>query len=272
MARCCCANTATTRVACVPLPFGAGMSQRLPQVYPLATHWEGKRLSSPNDLVEHPSGTIFFTDPPFGLKGFSDSPLREPGVNGVYRRDPNGRVRLIDGSLTRPNGIGLSPAGDTLYVACSDPNHPVFVAYDLDENLEVTSATTLRDKGTVRCRSRGQQRRHEHRQRRQPLCHGSWRCVDIDARGRTLGQHPHRTQDRKLYVWGGWLPVHDRGRPTAARTNPDPRRPNAADHAIALDPIATRPGIRPKTREARQKWSRNQNPGRCSNFWHRCAC
>ena len=98
----------------------------------LATRVGGKRFNSPNDLVVARSGAIYFTDPPYGLKGIAASPLRETSAQGVYRLDPNGRVSVVDDRLNLPNGIALSPDGRTLYVAMSDEARPEILAYPLD--------------------------------------------------------------------------------------------------------------------------------------------
>lgn len=98
----------------------------------LATHFRGRRFNSPNDLVRAANGAIYFTDPPYGLEGLNASPLKEQPHNGVYRLDPDGSVVLIDDSLSFPNGIVLSPDGRTLYVANSDPQRAIWVAYSLD--------------------------------------------------------------------------------------------------------------------------------------------
>jgi gluconolactonase len=80
---------------------------------PVATLFEGKRFNSPNDLVAAPDGTIYFTDPPYGLQGAS-----ELGFMGVFRVAPNGTVTAEHrGPMTaRPNGIGLG-LGASLYMA-----------------------------------------------------------------------------------------------------------------------------------------------------------
>jgi gluconolactonase len=98
----------------------------------LATHFEGRRFNSPNDLVRARDGTIYFTDPPYGLEGRNDSPLKELAWNGVYRLDPDGTVTLLTGALSYPNGIILSPDERTLYVALSDPARPVVMAFPLE--------------------------------------------------------------------------------------------------------------------------------------------
>lgn len=97
----------------------------------LADRWEGKRFNSPNDLVYHPNGDLYFTDPPYGLDGTNDSKAKELPYNGVYRLRPNGDLTLLTKDLTFPNGIGISPDLKTLYVAVSDAKKPVWMAYDI---------------------------------------------------------------------------------------------------------------------------------------------
>jgi len=100
----------------------------------LATHYEGKRFNSPNDLALASNGSIFFTDPPYGLEGRNESPIKELPHNGLYRLDPDGAVTLLDDSLTFPNGLILSPDEKILYVAVSDPDLPIWVAYDVGDD------------------------------------------------------------------------------------------------------------------------------------------
>lgn len=111
----------------------------------LARDFEGKRFNSPNDVVRRDDGAVFFTDPPYGLKGLDDSPVKELAFNGVYRLDTDGRVHLLDDQLTRPNGIALSPDQRTLYVANSDPERALWMAYTLDEAGAVTARRVFAD-------------------------------------------------------------------------------------------------------------------------------
>lgn len=111
----------------------------------LATRYQGKRFNSPNDLVRADNGAIFFTDPPYGLKGMGQSPLKELPFNGVYRLDPEGEVSLLEDSLTFPNGIALSPDQRTLYVAVSDPERAVIMAYDLGPAGRLSGGRVFRD-------------------------------------------------------------------------------------------------------------------------------
>jgi gluconolactonase len=79
----------------------------------MAETFEGKKLNSPNDAIVRGDGTIYFTDPPYGLEG------REPDLefSGVYSIAPDGKVSLLVKDFNRPNGIGLSPDQKTLYVS-----------------------------------------------------------------------------------------------------------------------------------------------------------
>jgi gluconolactonase len=95
----------------------------------LADRWEGKRLNSPNDVVVHSSGAIYFTDPPYGLPDRYDDPRRELDFCGVYRISVDGRLDLLCRTMTRPNGLAFSPDEKTLYVAQSDPEAPIWRAF-----------------------------------------------------------------------------------------------------------------------------------------------
>jgi gluconolactonase len=97
----------------------------------LADRYQGKRFNSCNDLAVAQSGAIFFTDPPYGFAQGDASPLKETRQNGVYRWSEDGGVALVDGGLTRPNGIALAPDGKRLFVSNSDPEDHKIVQYDL---------------------------------------------------------------------------------------------------------------------------------------------
>jgi gluconolactonase len=97
----------------------------------LARQFGGKKLNSPNDLTLGADGSIWFTDPPYGLIGLDASPLKEQPVNGVYRLKPNGQVALVEADLSFPNGIAFSHDRKTLYVSNSDPDRAVILAFDV---------------------------------------------------------------------------------------------------------------------------------------------
>lgn len=115
------------------------------QKTPLATHFEGKRFNSPNDVIRRSDGVVFFTDPPYGLEGLNDSKHKELPFNGVYRVDTDGSVRLLDRDMTFPNGLALSPDERTLYVANSDPRRPIWMAFSLNERGEVLEKRVFAD-------------------------------------------------------------------------------------------------------------------------------
>jgi gluconolactonase len=100
----------------------------------LADRYQGKRFNSPNDLVFHSNGDLYFTDPPYGLEGKNDDPKKELPFNGVYRLKPGGELTLLTDKLTFPNGIAFSPDEKVLYVAVSDPARAIWMAYDVKED------------------------------------------------------------------------------------------------------------------------------------------
>lgn len=113
-----------------------------PEFETLASEYQGRRLNSPNDLVYATDGSLYFTDPPYGLESPAGSEL---GFMGVYRLDPDGVVTLLDSTLSRPNGIALSPDESVLYVANSDPSFAVWMAYQLDDGGTVSGRVLFAD-------------------------------------------------------------------------------------------------------------------------------
>lgn len=116
-----------------------------PKYITLADRFEGKAFNSPNDLTVHSSGSIFFTDPPYGLSKQPDGSSRELDFQGVYRVDPDGRVTLLVRDLPRPNGIALSPDEKTLCVAQSHKTAKLYMAYRLDDQLNTEPGRVLFD-------------------------------------------------------------------------------------------------------------------------------
>ena len=97
----------------------------------LVSKYDGKRLNSCNDMTVSKSGAIYFTDPPYGFTQGDASPLKEAKQNGVYRFVEGQPLALVDGSLTRPNGIALTPDEKRLFVSNSDEKDRKIVYYDL---------------------------------------------------------------------------------------------------------------------------------------------
>jgi gluconolactonase len=98
----------------------------------LADRYDGRRLNSPNDLVYRSDGTLFFTDPPFGLPGMFEDPDKELPFSGVFRVS-DGEISLVTDELRGPNGIALSPDERYLYVGNWDPERKIVMRYDLDD-------------------------------------------------------------------------------------------------------------------------------------------
>jgi gluconolactonase len=95
----------------------------------LVDKFEGKRLNSPNDLAFKSNGDLYFTDPPYGLPGQMTDKGKELDFQGVYRLSPDGKLTLLTKEMTRPNGIAFSPDEKTLYVANSDPEKAIWMAF-----------------------------------------------------------------------------------------------------------------------------------------------
>src|SRR6478736_2917335 len=112
---------------------------------PVAMHFEGKKFSSPNDVVKMKNGVVFFTDPPYGFKKFDDAPEKEIAFNGVYRVGKDGKVTAIEKELTRPNGVALSPDESILYAAQSEGTKAIINAYSLDKAGNVTGKKLFLD-------------------------------------------------------------------------------------------------------------------------------
>ncbi|HEU4531198.1 MAG TPA: SMP-30/gluconolactonase/LRE family protein [Steroidobacteraceae bacterium] len=110
----------------------------------LADSYRGKRLNSPNDLVYASNGTLYFTDPPFGLPRFYDDPRKELPFSGVYRLK-NGRLSLESQVLRGPNGIALSPDERFLYVGNWDPQAKVVLRHPVRADGSLGAAETFID-------------------------------------------------------------------------------------------------------------------------------
>jgi gluconolactonase len=110
----------------------------------LADRVEGRRLNSPNDLVYRSDGSLYFTDPPFGLPRFFDDPRKEIAFSGIYRWS-NGDVRLLARDLTGPNGLAFSPDERFLYVGNWDEKKKVVMRYEVADDGSLSNPTTFFD-------------------------------------------------------------------------------------------------------------------------------
>jgi gluconolactonase len=110
----------------------------------MADRFEGRRLSSPNDLVYRSDGTLFFTDPPFGLPEVFDDPAKELPFSGVFAVR-GGDVVLVTDELAGPNGLAFSPDERFLYVGNWDPERKVIMRYEIDAQCVVRGASVFAD-------------------------------------------------------------------------------------------------------------------------------
>jgi gluconolactonase len=120
----------------------------------IADNYQGKRFNSPNDCTVHSSGSIYFTDPPYGLPRGWDDERRELDFCGVYRVTADGTVSLLCDSMTRPNGICFSPDERLLYVAQSDPEAPLWKAFTVQPDGTLDAGRTFFDATHLRRKQR----------------------------------------------------------------------------------------------------------------------
>jgi gluconolactonase len=95
-------------------------------VVTLVSHFEGKRLNSPNDVIVQSNGTVWFSDPDYGIMSDNEG-YQAPsqiGSNNVYRFDPgSGELSVVASGFEKPNGLAFSPNEDKLYISDSSRSH-----------------------------------------------------------------------------------------------------------------------------------------------------
>ena len=119
-------------------------------VVTLIDAFAGKRLNSPNDVVVNSDGSVWFTDPVFGLLGDYEGDRGTPELPArVYRFDPaTGEASVLEGEMPGPNGLAFSPDERVLYVVASraEPNREIW-AYDVVDGVRLTNRRVLIDAG-----------------------------------------------------------------------------------------------------------------------------
>jgi gluconolactonase len=115
----------------------AGLDSPRAEFISLADKFEGKRFNSPNDAVFY-NYNYYFTDPAYGLGKQMEDPGKEIPFQGVFCALANGGVKVLIDSLTRPNGIAVSPNGKYLYVANSDSAKARWYQYEMNDSAIVS--------------------------------------------------------------------------------------------------------------------------------------
>ena len=110
----------------------------------LADRYQGKRLNSPNDLTYRSDGTLYFTDPPFGLPKVYDDPAKELPYSGIFRLS-GGKLELLHDGLAGPNGLAFSPDERWLYVDNWDPRRKVVMRFAVHSDGSLGEPETFFD-------------------------------------------------------------------------------------------------------------------------------
>ena len=115
----------------------------------LMDRFDGKRLNSPNDIVVKSDGSIWFTDPPFGLLGdYEGERAAQELPESVYRFDPaTGRATVVEDAVPGPNGLAFSPDEKTLYLVASRANPREILAFDVSDAGTLSRRRVLIDAG-----------------------------------------------------------------------------------------------------------------------------
>ena len=118
------------------------------RVTTVADSYMGKRLNSPNDVVVKSDGSIWFTDPTFGILGWYEGARAEPELpTNVYRVDASGEIELVAEGISQPNGLAFSPDEALLYIVESRSNPRKILAFDVHNGRKLANRRVLIDAG-----------------------------------------------------------------------------------------------------------------------------
>lgn len=110
----------------------------------IADSYQGKRLNSPNDVVVKSDGSIWFTDPTFGILGWYEGGKAEPELPmNVYRVDPSGKIEVAAEGINQPNGLAFSPDENLLYIVESRSNPRQILACDVVDGKTLANRRVL---------------------------------------------------------------------------------------------------------------------------------
>lgn len=118
------------------------------QISVLADRFEGKRLNSPNDIVCKSDGSVWFTDPSFGILGYYEGRRADAELpTQVYRLSAEGELRVVAEGINQPNGLAFSPDESVLYIVESRSQPRRILAYDVTADQALVNHRILIDAG-----------------------------------------------------------------------------------------------------------------------------
>lgn len=118
------------------------------RIVTLADAFEGRRLNSPNDIVCKSDGSVWFTDPSFGILGWYEGAKAEPDLaTNLYRVDSSGEISIAAEGINQPNGLALSPDESILYVVESRSVPRKILAYDVVGGKRLANRRVLIEAG-----------------------------------------------------------------------------------------------------------------------------
>jgi gluconolactonase len=134
--------------------MNAPLNRPAPEFTTLADNYKGKKFDSPNDIVFDNKGSFYFTDPPYGLEKLTEDTNKQAPYQGVYRVT-NGVAHLLVDSITRPNGLAFTQDFKSLIVANSDPDKPIWYAFDITPADSLSNARIFFDARTAGLQEKG---------------------------------------------------------------------------------------------------------------------
>lgn len=120
----------------------------------LAGSYNGAPFNSPNDVIVHPNGTVFFSDPPYGLKDQQLQPDRAQPIAGFYAWRKGEGLTLITDRYQYPNGVCLSPDGSSLFTCSTKPYEAAVLEWDV-ETFELKRQVCAENSDGIKCDRRG---------------------------------------------------------------------------------------------------------------------
>jgi len=118
------------------------------RIVTLVDRFENRKLNSPNDIVCKSDGSVWFTDPTFGILGWYEGHKAEPELPmNVYRWDPSGKVAVVAEGISQPNGLAFSPDEKLLYIVESRSVPRKILAFDVTRENTLKNSRVLIDAG-----------------------------------------------------------------------------------------------------------------------------